>query len=81
MEAFLTVPEIGEPTACASTSEGVFPLVGCKLTKHTNGSWNFNMSISSEYSAYKEGQRVNGDILGDKFCVWSLLSLKPINTQ
>ncbi len=76
MKAFLTVVELPEPTPSASTSEGVFPLSGCNLTKHTDGSWNLNMTISSEYTAYKEGQKVDGSIVGGKFYAWSTIKSK-----
>ncbi len=76
MKAFLTVKELVEPEPCASTSEGLFPLAGCNLTRHTDGSWNFNMSIYSEFSAYKVGQKVDGSILGGKFYAWELIKTK-----
>lgn len=44
----------------------------CKLLRHCDGSWNFNMSLSGLYTAYKQGQRVSGSINGDTFIAWSL---------
>lgn len=44
----------------------------CKLTKHTNGSWNFNMSIGSIYTAYKQGKKVSGSLVGNTFYAWSI---------
>ncbi len=54
------------------TDAGTFPLCGCKLTKHTDGSWNLNMTIAGLYTRYKEGTKVDGDKIWDKFFVWSL---------
>lgn len=73
VEAFLTVKEVPEPQACASTSEGLFPLSSCDLQRHSDGTWNLNMSISSKHTAYKEGQKVSGSIIGGKFYAWSLI--------
>lgn len=57
------------------TDSGVFNLSGCKLTKHTDGSWNFNMSLDGKYTAYKEGDEVVGMLSKDKtFIAWSLMS-------
>ena len=56
------------------TDIGVFNLSGCKLTKHTDGSWNFNMTLDGKYTAYKEGDEVSGMISNDTFIAWSLVS-------
>jgi len=56
------------------TDIGVFNLSGCKLTKHTDGSWNFNMSLDGKYTAYKQGEEVSGMLSKDKiFIAWSLV--------
>ena len=45
------------------------------MTKHTDGSWNFNMSLDGKYTAYKEGDEVSGMLSKNKtFIAWSLVS-------
>ena len=57
------------------TDSGVFNLSSCKMTKHTDGSWNFNMSLDGKYTAYKEGDEVSGMLSKNKtFIAWSLVS-------
>jgi hypothetical protein len=56
------------------TDLGVFNLSSCKLTKHTDGSWNFNMSLDGKYTAYKQGEEIVGMLSKDKtFIAWSLM--------
>lgn len=57
-----------------TTNNGVFNLSGCNLTKHADGSWNFNMTLSGRYTTHKQGDEVNGAISKDKtFTAWSLV--------
>ncbi|RTK92882.1 MAG: hypothetical protein EKK64_11095 [Neisseriaceae bacterium] len=57
------------------TNKCVFNLNNCKLTKHANGNYNFNMSLDGKYTAYKEGDIVSGMLSKDKtFIAWSLVS-------
>lgn len=75
MVGTLLVSDNGTPQVI--TDSGVFNLSNCKLTKHTNGSWNFNMSLDGKYTAYKEGDKVNGMLSKNKvFIAWSLKKVK-----
>lgn len=56
------------------THNGVYVLSGCHLIKHSNGDWNFNMSLDGKYTAYKEGDKVSGMLsISNTFIAWSLL--------
>jgi hypothetical protein len=73
MIGILSAADNGTPQVI--TDLGVFNLSGCKLTKHTDGSWNFNMSLDGKYTAYKQGEEVSGMLSNDKtFIAWSLVS-------
>lgn len=75
MVGTLLVSDNGTPQVI--TDSGVFNLSNCKLTKHTNGSWNFNMSLDGKYTAYKEGDKVSGMLSKNKvFIAWSLKKVK-----
>lgn len=51
------------------TDHDVYKLTGCDLSKHTDGSWNFNMSLYGNHTAYKEGEEVSGALVAGKFYV------------
>ena len=71
-EGVLFVSEDGEPMV--KTDIGVHKLSGVTLSKHADGTWNFNMTLDAKYSAYKEGCRVTGCIVinDNTFTAWSL---------
>jgi hypothetical protein len=72
MIGILSAADNGTPQVI--TDLGVFNLSGCKLTKHTDGSWNFNMSLDGKYTAYKQGEEIVGMLSKDKtFIAWSLM--------
>lgn len=58
---------VNEHTPSVEIHGEIYPLASCKLTKHTDGSWNFNMNLDGNYYAQKEGTRVQGFVTSGKF--------------
>lgn len=56
---------------CVSVDGIIYPISGTKLTRHTFGYWNFNRNIAGNYSAWKEGDFVYGQVYGDWFSIYS----------
>lgn len=68
----LNISKNGKPQVI--TEKGVYNLLCCDLTKHTDGSYNFNMSLDSKYRAYKKGDVVYGiEVENNNFIAWSLV--------
>lgn len=71
MTGILSVSNLNTPQVI--TDQGVVDLIGCKLTKPTDGSWNFNMSLDGKYTTYKQGTEVSGVLLrATTFIAWSI---------